>query len=125
MVVQIMDKTFIVQSSVFYRKDLNTLEKLIYILLCGLMDKNNQVSGISYSFIAKRCNVHQGTAVRRINSLRNKGFIEVQQRRITSPYSNKPTKITNLYTILDKEFNYDDIERCGYHGEEVIVLREQ
>lgn len=125
MVVQIMDKNFMVQSHIFYRKGLNATDRLILILLCGLANKDKQIEGISYWFIAQRCGIKASTAVRRINSLRDKGFIKVEQRRVTSPYRNKPTNITNLYTILDKEFNYNDTVRCGYHGEEVIILREQ
>lgn len=125
MVKKIVVKSFKIPSYIFYIKGLKTSDKLVYMFLCGLADKDNKVSGISQNEIAKRCSLEHITVRKCVYILEDKGLIAVERKYTQGTYHKGLTNLKHVYTILDKQFNYNDIMRCGHNGREVLVLKEQ
>ena len=79
---------------IFDVKDLNINEKMCYLYLCRLADKE-MTSFPSYSTMAEKMSVSRPTAIKSIKSLEEKGYVIVERRRI-----DKDRNLSNIYTVI-------------------------
>jgi hypothetical protein len=90
-----IDNYFRIENAIFERNDLNTYEKLVYILLCRYANNNNGAFP-SYETIAKGVSTSRRKAIDVVRNLVEKKLIEKGERFIKG----KNERTSNIYYVL-------------------------